>query len=128
MRPLLAIFMSLFIQFSFLSAGCQVADSSAISNEAFRQAQAGNDVVILDVRTAEEFSEGHIPGSRNIDVLKPDQFKKEIMNLPKDKTYLLYCRSGKRSFTALGLMKENGFGNVKHLKGGISGWDGPVVQ
>jgi rhodanese-related sulfurtransferase len=88
----------------------------------------GKNVVVLDVRTPEEFSGGHIPGAKNIDVLQEEQFRKQVLALPKDKTYLVYCRSGKRSFTALQLMKENGFADVKHLKTGISGWDGPVEQ
>ncbi|RYF99747.1 MAG: rhodanese-like domain-containing protein, partial [Chitinophagaceae bacterium] len=89
---------------------------------------AGENIVILDVRTANEFNQGHIPKARNIDVLETDMFKQQIALLPKDKTYLLYCRSGKRSATALNLMKENGFANIKHLQKGFAGWDGEVQQ
>ena len=110
------------------SASCQVADSNAITNEAFRKIAAGKKAVILDVRTLEEFNEGHLPDAVNIDVLQPGAFKQYIASLPKEKTYLLYCRSGKRSGSALTLMKEHGFTDVSHLKNGIVGWDGPTVK
>ena len=110
------------------SASCQVADTNAISNEQFREISAGKNVVILDVRTADEFKEGHLPAAKNIDVLQSDAFKKAIAALPKDKTYLLYCRSGKRSATAVNLMKESGFADVKHLQKGITGWDGETEK
>jgi rhodanese-related sulfurtransferase len=115
-------------QFLMLNASCQGADTNAISNEQFRQISKEKDVVILDVRTIEEFKEGHIENAINTDVLQAEAFKKYISALPKDKTYLLYCRSGKRSASALNLMKESGFSNVKHLQQGITGWDGQVIK
>lgn len=122
------ILMTVFSQFFLLNASCQVADTNAISNEEFRQISKEKDVVILDVRTTEEFQDGHIENAIHNDVLNPDAFKKFITTLPKDKTYLLYCRSGKRSSTALNIMKESGFSNVKHLQNGITGWNGPVIK
>jgi rhodanese-related sulfurtransferase len=117
---------ALFCLFLFINGGCQVADSNAVSNEQFRQIALEKNAVILDVRTVEEFSLGHIPKATNIDVLQPEAFKRFISSLPKNKTYLLYCRSGKRSATALNIMKENGFADVKHLQKGYSGWDGSI--
>ena len=114
--------------FLFTNASCQVSDTNAISNEQFKTIAAKKGVVILDVRTAAEFNEGHIPHATNIDVLQTDAFKTYIASLPKDKTYLLYCRSGKRSSTALSLMRENGFVDVKHLQKGFAGWDGSVEK
>ena len=49
--------------------------------------------MILDVRTAEEYSGGHIEGSTNIDV-KSESFKEEVGKLDKSKTYLVHCRTG----------------------------------
>jgi rhodanese-related sulfurtransferase len=118
--------MALLSVFLFINGGCQVADSNAVSNEQFRQIASGKDAVILDVRTIEEFRLGHIPAARNIDVLQAEAFKQFISTLPKNKTYLLYCRSGKRSATALSIMQENGFADVKHLQKGYSGWDGSI--
>ncbi|HEX6913894.1 MAG TPA: rhodanese-like domain-containing protein [Chitinophagaceae bacterium] len=128
MASLRTIFITLLGNLMFIAASCQVVDSNAISNEQFREATAGGKSAILDVRTAEEYREGHIPGAINYDVLDEENFKKQLSALPKDKAYVLYCRSGKRSLTALRIMKEQGFPDVKHLRDGIKGWDGEVVQ
>ena len=58
------------------------------------------DVVVLDVRTAEEFDKGHIENALNIDVRQSDFLEKARTALPKDKTIAVYCRSGKRSANA----------------------------
>lgn len=128
MKTIKIFFFCLVTVFVYGNTSCQVADSNAVTNEQFRQIAAGKNVVILDVRTVDEFIAGHIPNSKNIDILQTDAFKQYIAGLPKDKTYLLYCRSGKRSATALNLMKENGFVDVKHLQKGISGWDGELEK
>lgn len=100
-------------------------DRYAISARKFDRQLHRSHAVVLDVRTAEEYAQGHIPAAQNIDVLKED-FLQNISGLDKSKTYLLYCRSGKRSGKALQLMKEKGFDRVKHLKGGFEAWKGPV--
>jgi rhodanese-related sulfurtransferase len=116
------------LQLSLLTASCQVSDSSTVTNEQFKSLSKDTSVVILDVRTTEEYSKGHIAKSKNIDVLQAESFEEQIAALSKDKTYLLYCRSGKRSATALNIMKQKGFTSVKHLKNGITGWDGAVEK
>ncbi len=78
--------------------------------------------MIIDVRTPVEFDEGHIPNSLLIDFYHP-AFQQKILELPKDKNYYLYCRSGNRSFYAGNFMLQNGFKNVHHLKDGIIYWD-----
>jgi rhodanese-related sulfurtransferase len=78
----------------------------------------------IDVRTAEEFNTGHIPGAINMDV-KEENFRENIKALDASKIYLLYCRTGRRSETALQIMIDNGFQNVRHFKGGIESWNGP---
>ncbi|MFC3414145.1 rhodanese-like domain-containing protein [Algoriphagus hitonicola] len=77
--------------------------------------------VILDVRTPGEFAGGKIRGARNIDLMSRD-FTKQIQNLPKDKTYLVYCRSGNRSGQACEIMADMGFENCKNMSGGIMRW------
>lgn len=69
---------------------------------------------VIDVRTAEEYSNSHVKDSTNIDFLKPD-FKEQAAKLDKTKIYKLYCRSGNRSGKALDLMKSLGFKNVENL-------------
>ena len=86
--------------------------------------------VILDVRTDEEYSGGHIEGSTNIDV-KSESFADEVGKLDKSKTYLVYCRSGKRSAAAVEIMEAEGFTDIYVMPGGILGWQGagyPVTK
>ena len=77
--------------------------------------------VILDVRTAEEFASGYIENAINIDYYS-DAFRDELDNLDKTKTYLIYCRSGRRSADALDIMTELDFREVYNMLGGIIDW------
>lgn len=81
----------------------------------FQTAYAGSENrVILDVRTAGEFSEGRVQGAINIDVLEND-FKDKVGKLDKAKTYKVYCRSGNRSGRATQIMKSMGFTDVENV-------------
>ena len=71
---------------------------------------------LIDVRTAEEFSEGAINGAKNI-VLENGDLEKALPTLDKDATYSVYCRSGRRSAVAVEMMKQAGFTNVTDLGG-----------
>jgi len=79
------------------------------------------DFVILDIRTPQEFVAGHIQGAINVDFYAPD-FKQQLDQLPKDKTYLVYCNSGNRSGQAMPIFRELGFREVYELKDGIQSW------
>ncbi len=79
------------------------------------------DVVLLDVRTAGEFAEGHIEGALNIDVKQADFIDKAKATLPSDKTIAVYCRSGRRSVTAAEQLAAENF-KVVNLEGGITAW------
>lgn len=83
--------------------------------------------VLLDVRTQQENSQVRIPKSVLIDFYKPN-FIQAIQKLEKSKTYLLYCHSGRRSYSAYRKMQQLGFKNVYNLKKGISGWQGRVER
>lgn len=78
--------------------------------------------VVLDVRTAQEYTEGKIPGSQNLDVLKTDLFTTSIQKLDKNKTYYVICRSGSRSLKAANQMQKAGFKNVINITGGMQAW------
>ena len=78
-------------------------------------------LTILDIRTASEYSAGHIKDAINIDFYSK-AFKYKLSLLDKDKTYPLYCRTGNRTSKALAYFKELGFKKVYHLYGGISDW------
>ncbi|TET17656.1 MAG: rhodanese-like domain-containing protein [Dehalococcoidia bacterium] len=79
------------------------------------------DFVIIDVRTPEEFADEHIEKAINIDFLS-ETFRDELNTLDKNKTYLIYCRSGGRSGNALDIMAELNFREVYNMSGGIDQW------
>ena len=78
-------------------------------------------VTLVDVRTAEEYAEGHIPDALNIDVLQDDFTQKATARLPKDRRVAVYCRSGKRSLKAAARLVKAGY-KVVNLKGGWLEW------
>ena len=87
------------------------------------------DLVILDVRTPEEFDEGHIDGATMLDFYRSD-FGAQLATLDPDVPYVLYCRSGNRSSQARAMMAELGFSTVDDIDGGILAWQSaglPVV-
>ncbi len=77
--------------------------------------------VILDVRTSEEFLGEYIENAINLDYYS-DTFRDDLDKLDKNKTYLIYCRSGRRSENALNIMKELDFREAHNILGGISKW------
>ena len=78
-------------------------------------------LVILDVRTPQEYSSGHLKGSINLDFKSPS-FSDQIARLDRNNAYLLYCRTGIRSARVLLLMKSLGFMNLYNLTKGIEQW------
>ena len=76
---------------------------------------------IIDVRSHEEYMQGHIPGAQNIDV-RAETFITEIQELPKSDTLLVYCRSGRRSLYAAQVMVSFGFKKIYDLDGGFLNW------
>lgn len=92
------------------------------------QFQADENAVILDVRTDDEFNEGFIANAINIDIHRGQDFVNEIENLDKSKNYYVYCRSGMRSAKACEIMNQLGFENAYNLIGGITEWEGEVIE
>ena len=78
------------------------------------------DVVIIDVRTKKEFDNGHLEDVLWIDISQSD-FKQRILELDRNKDYIVYCHSGYRSKNAVIFMKEHGFKKVCDLTDGIVG-------
>ncbi len=76
---------------------------------------------ILDVRTPEEYTSGHLAGSENIDYYAAD-IKEKLAELDRSKTYLVYCRTGKRSSAVATMMESLGFTQINDLQGGIEAW------
>jgi phage shock protein E len=76
---------------------------------------ARQDAVVLDVRTPEEFGDGHLEGARNLPLA--DDFAAAVARLPRDGSYVLYCRTGNRSAQAAQIMAGLGFTDVADAGG-----------
>ncbi len=77
-------------------------------------------LVILDVRTVSEYESGHLDGAINIPV---DELSGRLSELNPDDELLVYCRTGNRSTTAVGILRENGYDRIYHMDGGIVAWN-----
>lgn len=104
-------------------SGCsgQTEGFISLSVEEYAKAIEDTAIVRLDVRTAEEYADGHIANAINIDVLKDDFESKAAASLPKDNTIAVNCRSGKRSKNAARILVKNGF-KVIELDAGYNDW------
>lgn len=89
--------------------------------QGFAELVADTNVVVLDVRSATEFAEGHIRGAILIDQGQKFFMEKAKAVLPTDKTVAVYCRSGRRSAIAAGRLADLGYKCI-NLKGGINAW------
>ena len=79
------------------------------------------DLVVLDVRTPEEYAAGHLDGAVLVDFYDAD-FAEQLAALDPDVPYLVYCRSGSRSGQTLPLMQQLGFESAVDIDGGILAW------
>lgn len=89
--------------------------------EANKKISTDKDIIMLDVRSPQEYLEGHIIGAINID-FRSDNFKAEADKLDKSKKYLIYCRTGIRSANAIKTLNKIGVNNTDNIKGGIKDW------
>ncbi len=121
----------LFTSMLFITTNLIAEDSSDTSikiisakeaNALIEENSGSPEFVILDVRTSEEYNSGHIESAVNIEY-KSNDFKQNIEKLDRDKVYITYCRSGRRSTGASELMKGIGFENIYIIEGGIVAWD-----
>lgn len=127
---MITILVPLFVLASAVTLTAKVKNiSTKKAYELIEERDGDSDFVILDVRTPEEFAEGHIENAVNIDFYA-DTFPDELDVLDRDKTYLIYCQSGGRSGSATRMMKELGFKDVYNMEGGINIWcaDYPLVR
>ena len=125
--------MSFILSFSFLSFFSCKSDSQKTVAEGVRLQdvtleevveimKTEEDLVVIDIRTPEEISEGKIQTSALEIDYYDDDFREQLNELSKDSKYLIYCRSGKRGAKALKIMGEEGFTDVRNLLGGYNGW------
>ena len=104
-----------------LTSACGHHQHEDADVERFAALLSSPDVVLLDVRTIDEYNEGHIMGALQVDIRQDDFMPKAQKLLPKDKTIAVYCRSGRRSAQACEQLESDGY-KVVNLKGGILAW------
>ena len=104
-----------------LTSACGNQNYEETDVQGFAELIASPDVILLDVRSADEFAEGHIEGALNIDQAQDDFIEQAREALPTDKTIATYCRRGRRSTNAARRLAEAGYKCV-NLKGGIQAW------
>ena len=115
-----------------LAFGAGAAEPAPIEPAALnaRVAWADRSLVVLDVRTPEEFAAGHVPGAINI---PHTELAARIAELgdARDRDVVVYCRTGRRSELALGVLEQSGFRRLFHLQGDYTRWSEekrPVVK
>lgn len=104
-----------------MTSACGQKNYEDVDVSGFAELIADTSVIVLDVRTIDEYSDGHIERAINIDVKKDDFLQKAQATIPTDKTVAVYCRSGRRSASACGKLSSVGYKCV-NLKGGILAW------
>jgi rhodanese-related sulfurtransferase len=104
-----------------LSSCSSAPSANNLDAAGFAEQISKADVITLDVRTPDEFAEGHIAGAINIDV-EGGTFETEIAKLDKTKSYSVYCQSGRRSLIAVDKMSASGFEKLSNLDNGINDW------
>ena len=89
--------------------------------ELFQRIEAGSSPLVLDVRTAEEYARGHIPGATNLPYDELPTRLEEI-SIEKSAEVIVHCQSGRRAEIAEGTLRANGYSNVRDLTGHWQGW------
>ena len=137
MKKMIVLLMGLVVM-PFMGMACGVGEQTADGYEnapiahAHQHWQQGEDspipFMMLDVRTPEEYKQGHIQGAKLIPV---QALAEHLAEVPKNKRVYVYCHSGKRSARASKLLAKHGFTNIENVMGGIEAWKQagyPVVK
>ena len=122
------IFSTLLLSVSLVTRA-QTGPKHLYPQQAAQWLESDKNVVVLDVRTPNEFRTGHLKNAVNVDYTSPD-FEQQLAKLDKAKPYLLHCAVGGRSTKTLPVL-QLGFRDVRHLDGGIQAWQNaklPVVK
>ena len=124
--PRSGLVMALAVVLSLAACGGSTAVDSSLALTSASEIQEiveapPNGLVILDIRTPEEFAGGHLSDAINIDYYAAD-FEQRLGELDPDLPYIMYCNSGNRSGNTLPLMDSIGFAEVYELDGGIQAW------
>lgn len=117
------------------AADAQTAQTQAVGYKVFTPQQAkqrieqNDKIVILDVRTQEEFAQGHLPNAvlLPVDLIEAQSAEVAKVLPDKDAEILVYCRSGKRAHRASQALADMGYTNIEHI-GGIMDWPYEIVK
>ncbi len=116
--PFIILTLSLFM----VACTAQQGTMDRLSADEFEKAVTTGKPQVLDVRTAGEFANGHIPGSMQADWSNRTQFADRVQHLDKSRPVYIYCASGPRSTSAAIWLKSNGYQSVIELEGGYISW------
>ncbi len=125
MRKLLTIIVAVLL----LSCTSTKTYEDVSAEEAYEMIKKNPNVVVIDVRSEEEYRRGHIDGAINIELSL--NFERDVAKLDKNSTILVYCNTGLKSRVAAELLVRVGFKRVYNLVGGIKEWEArglPVVK
>lgn len=114
----------LLILFTSLATASGTGFSSISAQQLLERKQ---DVVVVDVRTPEEYAEGHVPGAINVPHDRINEFLQQLDN-EKSSQLVLYCRSGRRAKLAANELHKLGFGSITLLEGDMLGWQEQGLQ
>lgn len=103
------------------SMACAQSPSGGLEPRSFQAEVGKHQAQLIDVRTPEEYAQGHLDGARNIDWINDDLLA-ATATLDKNAPVLLYCAAGGRSEEARNALVKAGFKNVHDLRGGIQAW------
>ena len=97
------------------------AVATPMSQEALLQhlSHHADHLYVLDVRTPQEYADGHVPGAVNVPY---DQLAARLAEVPKDKDVVLYCKSGRRAGIAADVLAAGGYKRLSHLEGDMNAW------
>jgi rhodanese-related sulfurtransferase len=113
---------ALIIIFVVILSACGISSEGYrnVTTEEAKQLIDSKEVVVLDVRTPEEYQDGHIP---NAILIPLQELENKLNDLDKEEPYLVVCRSGNRSAQASEILTSNSFANIYNMAGGMSDWD-----
>jgi rhodanese-related sulfurtransferase len=109
---------------TFLFVACSAKEKNSVNyllDPTAFSAKVAQGATLIDVRTVEEYAEGHIEGALNLDINNAG-FEENVKMLDPKKEYVVYCASGVRSGKAADIMRKDGFTSVYTLSGGIKTW------
>jgi rhodanese-related sulfurtransferase len=117
-----AVFVAIFVllAISVLMKRRRITNAPMLSPEkALDAIKAGNGVQLIDVRTAQEFAEGHLQGAQNVPL---QELKSRLSEILPDRQIVVYCMTDGRSRQALKILKAYGYRHPQAMTGGITAW------